>query len=132
MKKIIYTGIFLTEDSKRILLSKVKTYFPNTWKIYADHLTLGYGENALYGEIGTFFEENKGKSIDLTIYSIGISDKAIAVGVKGNFKCGNIHPHITIATPFSGAPKYSNYIENWKDFKEPFVITGIIDSFPRI
>lgn len=131
MKSIIYTGIFLTEESKNILLSNVKEYIPNNWKIYADHLTLGYGENALIGEVGTYFMDNKEKSINLTINSIGISDKAIAVGVKGNFKCGNIHPHITIATPFLSAPKYSNYIENWKDLKVPFTINGIVNSFPR-
>ena len=130
MKNIIYTGIFLTEESKERLLSKVKDFIPSNWRIYADHLTLGFGEMAFIGEVNTFFKENEGNKIKLRIYEIGISDKAIAVSVEGNFKSANTHPHITIAISPEGRPVHSNYIENWKTIHH-FEVEGIVDSFPR-
>ncbi len=130
MKEVIYTGIFLTEESKAILLKQFSNIVNSDWKFYADHLTLGFGEMAFIGEVNTFYQENEGKKIKLIANKLGLSDKAMAISVIGNFKCSNKIPHITIAISPNGKPVHSNYIENWTEIK-PIELEGIVDSFPR-
>lgn len=84
-----------------------------------DHVTLQLGDfNPKLNDPSLI-----GKSINLTINSLGLSDKAIAFGVEHNqsqfgtpaVKTINAQPHITIAiNPLAGGqPKHSNNITKW-------------------
>ena len=66
------------------------------------------------------------KEVTLTVKSLGVSDKAIAVSVDGYLSSNEI-PHITLAvnTSEGGKPYDSNRIENWKGVKD-FTINGVV------
>lgn len=67
--------------------------------------------------------------VELKITSLGISDKAIAVGVSGFYSKNKI-PHITLAvnTKNGGKPKDSNLIPSnkWKEYDLKQILTGKI------
>ena len=74
-----------------------------------------------------------GGEIQLTVVSIGISDKAMAAKVEPP---APIHkkvkfPHVTIAIPEGGKPFNSNKIppENFQ-LVEPFMIKGVVEEVP--
>lgn len=80
------------------------------------------------GELGIGLKlKALGTPIELKVHSIGISNKAIAVGVEGMFS-RNEFQHMTIA--FKNNPKDSNEIVQWTGF-EPFTVTGYVREIER-
>ena len=122
MEEILYSAVVLTEDSKNYLLSKFNYVIPEDWKIYADHMTIAFGQ----GLESVDKKLDLGKIIDLKVVKLGISDKAIAVKVEGYVTLNNI-AHVTLAVnDFDGGKPYmSNLITDWYDC-ENIIISGII------
>ena len=125
---IVYSSIVLDSYSKYILLSKFiyndSDY--SDWIKICDHMTICLGE--LPEHIKRYWLDEE---ITLITTELGISEKAIAVKVKGFFNIekpntinGPKFPHITLAiNSINGKPVDSNYIENWQII-EPIKIKG--------
>jgi hypothetical protein len=136
--KIDYTAVVI-EGEEEInfesivfrILEKFNVTIPEGWKKpHTYHMTITKGELSLgskmFGAVGT--------RVNLTVHSLGVSDKAIAVGVRGLYSRNEIQ-HITIA--FKDKPMDSNKIEDWMEF-DPFQTFGYIreieskDGFGRL
>jgi len=120
-KKILYSAVVLDEQSSKRLLGEFDDSIPEGWKTFAHHMTIVFGKGLpedLKGDLG--------KEVTLTVKSLGVSDKAIAVSVDGYLSSNKI-PHITLAvnTSDGGKPYDSNRIENWKGVKD-FTIKGVV------
>lgn len=127
---IVYSSIVLDSYSKYILLSKFiyndSDY--SDWIKICDHMTICLGE--LPEHIKRYWLDEE---ITLITTELGISEKAIAVKVKGFFNIekpntinGPKFPHITLAiNSINGKPVDSNYIENWQII-EPIKIKGVV------
>ena len=120
-KKILYSAVVLDEQSSKRLLGEFDDSIPEGWKTFAHHMTIVFGKGLpedLKGDLG--------KEVTLTVKSLGVSDKAIAVSVDGYLSSNKI-PHITLAvnTSDGGKPYDSNRIENWKVVKD-FTIKGVV------
>jgi hypothetical protein len=119
LEKVIYTGVFLSPESKKILLEKIP---PSYSKIFAHHLTIKYRPSV---------EEIKslsiGKKVTLKITGITEDDKCQAVVVKTDLS-SNEFPHITISTLEGTQPVYSNELIKKGGVKEisSFTIEGVI------
>lgn len=130
-KSWIYYGIFFSEDTKEKILEYVKNWFkendrefPKDWKVYCDHMTLVFNTGSLSDQAFAKKYDNKlGQTETLKAKYVGISDRAIALGI--DFKTNNEHSHVTVAiTPDGGKPVESNYIKNWYEVDDNFTITG--------
>lgn len=115
MKKWIYVGYFLTEQSRNWLLSLIKDNIPEGWKIYLDHMTYVFNDGSeetqkTYEMVKTYFGENQKLHID----AIGLSDRALAFRVVEKNLTKNALAHITIAVAPEAKPVESNYITNWE------------------
>lgn len=127
---IVYSSIVLDSYSKYLLLSKF--IYNNSdysdWIKICDHMTICLGE--LPEHIKRYWLDEE---ITLITTELGISEKAIAVKVKGFFNIekpntinGPKFPHITLAiNSINGKPVDSNYIENWQII-EPIKIKGVV------
>lgn len=121
-----YYGIFLNDESKKILVDTFKESIPEGWKIVADHLTIVPPK--MMGKIDPntqkIIDDRLNTSIELTVNAIGISYKAMAAGV--NFSSSmNKTPHITIAVSPTGKPRDSNDIAYWENVT-PLKLTGTL------
>ena len=90
------------------------------WDVIAHHMTINFGKGLpenLKGDLG--------KTVQLKVTKIGISDVAIAVGVEG-YQSDNDKPHITIAVNKAkgGKPVMSNNIEVWENWEGGPNLTG--------
>lgn len=130
-KEWVYGGAFLDETSKEIIRENFKEYIPEGWKELIDHYTIVFNDNSEGNdEWKKWVEKNIGKTVELDIISIGVSDKAIAVGAIG-VPSRNEHPHITLAVGNGGKPVDSNKIINWSMIENPFLVSAKIDFFPH-
>jgi hypothetical protein len=122
MERVLYSSVKLTEQSRTELIQKLQHIIPNNWEIIADHMTINLGP------IKKEFEEFLGKEIRLTVVKLGISDKVIAVEVKGMSTINQI-PHITVAVnrEEGGKPVMSNRIIDWEEI-EQFDIYGVVEE----
>jgi len=66
------------------------------------------------------------------VVSLGVSDKAMAVKVKGGSTYNKI-PHITLAVSPTGKPKDSNDIQTWKAVpnNKNIKLKGIVKEYPK-
>jgi hypothetical protein len=116
MKNWIYVGIFLDDNSKKILEDLFPT--PKGWKPYYDHMTVVYNDGSKIANIVKEFNDvNVGEDYPLIITGVGISEKTMAVKVKLPLGviCANPIPHITLCVSPEGKPSDSNNIEIWHD-----------------
>jgi hypothetical protein len=128
---IEYTGVVVEgddikkfEDNLSSRLEDMGIEIPSEWKTPENyHMTITLGEIGLRLKMTGII----GEEVELTAHSIGISDKAIAVGVSGMYSKNEIQ-HITVA--FKDTPAESNNITNWIEF-EPFKVTGYIREIQR-
>jgi predicted kinase len=120
-KKILYSAVVLDDFESKRLLNEFKDSIPEGWKTFAHHMTIVFGKG-----LPEDLEGDLGKEVTLTVKSLGVSDKAIAVGVEGYYS-NNDKPHITLAvnTSNKGKPYDSNNIEHWKSVKD-FAVKGIV------
>lgn len=125
----IYAGVFLDDNTKNELMELVGDKIPEGWKVYLDHMTMVYNDHT--PEAQAFYEGIKdliGTEQKLVLASLGMSDKAMALGIKVNALSKNANPHITVATSPTGKPVDSNYIKEWKVMPLPTVkgIVGVV------
>jgi len=120
-KKISYSCILLDDQSKSEILKKFSDIIPNEWKVIAHHMTINLGN--LRDEFGYEI----GEEVILTAYSLGISEKAIAIGVDGRSVNKQSHVTVVVNVNCGGKPVDSNYIENW-DPIDVFKIRGIVSE----
>lgn len=119
---ISYSAVVLDHRSRSQLLQRVGSMIPEGWDIIAHHATINMGPL----EDKSIIDKN----IQLTVTDIGISDKAMAVKVKG-FDTKNKIPHITIAVnrKDGGKPVMSNQITSWEPTQQ-FKIQGTVTEIP--
>jgi hypothetical protein len=122
----VWSAVCIEDSSQVSIISEViKKYkfIPEGWTTPPDyHMTISLGPlpNSL---------RNRGdlnKPVELTLVTIGVSDKAIAFGTYGYYSKNEI-PHITIAfnKEAGGEPKDSKIIKNWTPIKN-VKVSGII------
>lgn len=128
MENYQYYGLFLGTGTKNMLMDNLTGNIGIALgvadRIFIDHCTLLH-KSQLKGneELQSYLESNLGKSINIRLVAVGISDKAMAFKVGGvDNICANKVPHITIATFRGGNPVDSNEITNWRDIK-PIIVT---------
>ena len=126
-QKIAYSAIVLDEKSKTKLINTFKQVIPDNdqWIPKADHMTIATGE------IPKHLEKYLSFPIRLKIISLGISDKAIAVGVEGFESEKNI-AHVTVFVNLSkgGVANDSNKILDWKPIQVNFHLVGKVVEVP--
>jgi len=132
-KNWIYYGVFFSEKTGKAILKYVKDWFnkngkefPEDWKIYCEHMTLVFNDGSESAQkFADFVEPFLGQSASMRVLSIGVSDRAIAIGV--DYKTNNEHSHVTVAvTPDGGKPVESNYITDWTPVEKAFYLSGTI------
>jgi hypothetical protein len=100
-------------------LKELKIAIPKDWLSPNDyHMTIIKGPLSLGQQMAGAI----GARVELEVVSVGVSDDAIAFGVKGMYS-KNEHPHITFS--FRKDPKDSNDIKRWIEI-EPFKVIGYI------
>ena len=121
---VVYSAVVIENDSDIKKLDDIfKKYTVNGWEKPANyHLTISPGKfpETLY------LRGDLNKEVELKIESIGISDKAIAVGVSGYYTRKD-NPHITIAfnKAEGGKPADSDDISNWEQIDNLSVVGTI-------
>tara|TARA_Y100001963_G_scaffold40314_1_gene56504 strand:+ start:245 stop:1183 length:939 start_codon:yes stop_codon:yes gene_type:complete len=114
-----YTAAVLDNTSLQKIYSQIDKEMvgiPDGWEVNPHHMTIDMKP----------IPELQGKLIKLTAYEIGVSDKTIALKVKGyNVKSGI--PHITIAVnrKAGGKPRMSKDIKKWEKIK-PIKLQGVV------
>lgn len=133
MENYQYYGLFLGTGTKNMLMDNltgnIGIALGAADRIFIDHCTLLH-KSQLKGneELQSYLESNLGKSINIRLVAVGISDKAMAFKVEGvDNICANEVPHITIATFRGGNPVDSNRIINWRCIK-PVIITAKLEK----
>jgi hypothetical protein len=129
-KKILYSAIVLTEESKFRILNNftIETLIPKDWSIFNHHQTIIFGK-----ELPEDMKEDLGKEITLTVTHFGITDKVIAIKTIGYENLDGKVPHITIAvnTKENGSPKMSGDIIDWIKIDTMFNVKGIVTEVMR-
>jgi len=117
---ILYSAVVLDDDDQDNLIMFVDDYvdIPLNWKKIAHHMTMGFKEH-----VPDHLRDDIGKTVQLTVKEIGVSEDAIAVKVEG-YPSNNKIPHVTIAIPKDGKPYNSNLITDWKPVDEEIIIKG--------
>ena len=123
---ISYTGVVLTPESHRLLLSKFEGIIPEDWKKYAHHMTINMSD-ASEGPAKNLIGE---KAI-LKVIAYAMDEKALAVEIRTDIPSHNRVKHVTVATSPIGKPGDSNDLLNWKRIPE-FSIEGIIQEVEAI
>lgn len=133
----IYYGVFFSEKTKKAIFKYVKTFLnehgydiPSDWKIYCDHMTLVFNDRSEEKQkIAESIDMFIGKYANLRSISVGISDRAIALGI--DFTTQNNHSHVTVAIAPDAKPVESNNITKWIPTNGDFYITGKYDKILR-
>jgi len=131
MQKVSYTAVVLDSISRERLRQEFYSWggaIPQGWEWIAHHMTIKMGALA-----EPMRSELVGKSARLVITKLGMSDMALAVGVKGVYS-EKSEPHITLAVNKAegGKPQMSNLIRDWKPYETDFVLTGVITEVKQI
>lgn len=125
MDKFQYFGLFLSEDTRNMLLSLIRTeinssILDDAEKTFLDHCTLLH-KSQLHGnsELYSYLESHIGEEILIKLTALGMSGKAFAFKVALPIFgiCANRTPHITIATYRGGKPVDSNSITEWEPIR---------------
>ena len=100
--EVFFTGIFLTARAQWELVSAVA---PTHTEVYAEHVTLAFKPS-----IESVESLNIGKEVRVTVWGVGDDGEvqAVTVATPDGIVSQNEHPHITISTIPSSAPKFSN------------------------
>lgn len=119
---VSYSAVMFEEASEIQKISELaEKYIPNDFiKSNNYHMTITLG--VLPASLRMRGDLNS--KVDITIDSIGISDKAIAFGVYGYYSTNEI-PHITVAFNENASPEDSNHIENWTPI-DKIQVEGIV------
>ena len=117
---LLYSAVVLDDDDQDNLIMFVEDYveIPLNWKKIAHHMTMGFKQ-----PVPEHLRDDIGKTVQLTVKEIGVSEDAIAVKVDG-YHSSNKIPHVTIAIPKDGKPFHSNLITDWRPVDEEIIIKG--------
>lgn len=117
---LLYSAVVLDDDDQDNLIMFVDDYvdIPLNWKKIAHHMTMGFKQ-----PVPEHLRDDIGKTVQLTVKEIGVSEDAIAVKVDG-YPSSNKIPHVTIAIPKDGKPFHSNLITDWRPVDEEIIIKG--------
>lgn len=104
-------------------MDELDVEMPVNWKSPVDyHMTVKFGVLPL----GMRMRGDVGKPTALQAQTIGMSDKAIALGVSG-YMSRNDNQHITLG--FEIYPSDSNEIQEWIPLPFPFEIEGVVHEY---
>ena len=119
-KPKMFASVVLDDKSRTKLLQAVQHMIPEGWDVIAHHMTINFGKG-----LPEDLKVDLGKTVQLRVTKIGISDMAMAVGVEG-YHSDNEKPHITIAVNRSGGgkPVMSNDIQKWDDLDNYINLSG--------
>jgi len=100
--ELFFTGVFLTAAAQWELVTAVA---PTHSKVYAEHVTLIYKP-----EFEVLKTLKIGKKVQVAVWGVGDDGEvqAVEVDLPKGITSLNDHPHVTISTVPSSAPKYSN------------------------
>lgn len=120
---MIYIGAFLTEQSKKQLLTFMESKATLLTNIFADHVTLvfkPYPEDQL--------KYTFGEKVKLKVIGYCFDEKSQAVVVDTDQLCKNSVPHITVSTNTGIKPFYSNQLlaNGWEKCS-PFYLDAVIE-----
>jgi hypothetical protein len=85
-----YTAVVLTAASRAALLARFGPQVPPDWAVDAHHMTVNLGPAA-------DGPNQIGQTVPLTVVSLALGEKAVAVGVECPVCSLNPRPHITLA-----------------------------------
>lgn len=136
-KDWIYYGVFFSDNTKRAIydyvskfLSENGYFIPEDWKEYCDHMTLVFNSHNDHTEtLAEFYELFLGQTVSLRSTSVGISGRAIALGI--DYITDNKHSHVTVAIHPDAKPVESNDITTWISTKGDFYITGTFKKITK-
>ena len=128
-KDWIYYGVFFSDNTKRAIYNYVSKFLSENgysisedWKKYCDHMTLVFNYHNDHTEtLAQFYEMFLGDTVSLRSTSVGISERAIALGI--DYITDNKHSHVTVAIHPDAKPVESNDITNWIPTNGDFYIT---------
>ena len=114
-----YSGVFLTEESRKELLSKFE--IPEGWEVIADHMTINLGglkDPSLLGQEAT-----------MKVVSFAADNKVMAVLVETDVPSDNAKKHITVAVNRNagGRARDSNDLKGFAPLN-PFELKGKISE----
>lgn len=122
-------SVILDKSSRDKLIEAVNLLpqinkLPEGWDVIAHHMTINFGKG-----LPEDLKDDLGKTVQLRVNSIGMSDMAIAVGVEG-YHSDNEKPHITIAVNKAegGKPVMSNNIQNWEKWPDGPTVSGKVSE----
>jgi hypothetical protein len=115
-----YSAVVLDNKSNAKLLEMIPV--PEGWEKIAHHMTITMG--------GLENKELIGERINMRVTEMAGNDKVIAVKVETDVPSKNEIKHITVAVnrDAGGKPVMSNSLDNWRQIKTPFFISGVIEE----
>lgn len=120
---VSYSAVMIEEPAEiQKIIELAKHYIPSQGWISSDNYHMTISKGNLPDSLRMRGDLNS--QVELTINTIGISDKAIAFGVIGYYS-KNEMPHITIAFKQGAGPVDSNNIQNWKPI-DKVIVKGIV------
>ena len=124
---LLYSAVVLDDDNRAKLIKFVDGIIDisSTWKRIAHHMTMGFKK-----PVPDHLRNDIGKSVQLNVTELGISNDAIAVKVEG-YHSDNKIPHITVAIPKNGKPFNSNLITKWYPVHQ-ITLTGTVMEVKEI
>lgn len=123
---VIYYGVFLDDQSRQKLMQLVPD---DAYKVYCDHMTIAH-KSIFNDAIVEKCESILGEEYVLFAETIGVSNDAMAVGIKTDCFSANDKKHITLCTltPKS-KPVQSNFIKRWEKLDIPIELRGVVRAF---
>jgi hypothetical protein len=117
-----YTAVVLSAESRAALLARFGPQIPPGWATDAHHMTVNLGPAADGRAAGQL-----GRTVPLTVVSLAVGEKAVAVGVECPVPSQNPRPHITLAvnTAAGGRSRDANALTEWAAV-EPLLLSGIV------
>jgi hypothetical protein len=123
MKKVIYTAVFLTEESAEDLkawaAALVGELLPKT---FCHHMTIAFRPKDGLGDLVV------GQEVELKVVAVAHNDRGQAVEVVG-FDSNNDVPHITISCAEGVSPVYSNELLAARVAVEGPTLRGVVGYF---
>lgn len=137
MNELEYIALFLTPESKALLLRHIKTHWGYVNHEYLnhflDHITLWDGisktdydvRDRLMNEIN-----NHNIYVPVDVTAIRRSDKAFAFKVESEFVSEFIKtPYITIGTKEDVTPYHAGFIDNWTPIEKIHLFTILAPKY---
>ena len=120
----MYTALVLDEENHQKLVRRFVHLIPPEWDIIAHHMTISMGPISKSPVDPSLL----GEEAMLTVVSIAVSEKVMAVGVTSDIPSQNSRKHITLAVnrAIGGKPFMSNQLATWEEIPEQMELYGTI------